>query len=252
VKTLATHSIRDYNLESRDTSDHQYHYHFDTILRQFMMRSFQPFMVSGKALEMGCFKGEVTDLLLQHYSDLTVVEASDELIRCAQERLGTAARFVHERFETYETEDRYDALFLIHTLEHLDEPISVLKRASSWLNNQGVFFIAVPNANALSRQIAVKMGLISHNSAVTEAERLHGHRCTYSLDTLERDAREAGLEVIHRGGIFLKPFANFQFDRLMETEIISEGYLEACYQLGMKYPDLSASIFLVCKRSQNP
>jgi hypothetical protein len=222
VKTLATHSIRDYNLESRDTSDHQYHYHFDTILRQFMMRSFQPFMVSGKALEMGCFKGEVTD------------------------------RFVHERFETYETEDRYDALFLIHTLEHLDEPISVLKRASSWLNNQGVFFIAVPNANALSRQIAVKMGLISHNSAVTEAERLHGHRCTYSLDTLERDAREAGLEVIHRGGIFLKPFANFQFDRLMETEIISEGYLEACYQLGMKYPDLSASIFLVCKRSQNP
>lgn len=40
---------------------------------------------------------------------------------------------------------------------------------------------------------AVKIGPISHNAAVTEAERQHGHRCTDSLDTLERDAAAAGL-----------------------------------------------------------
>lgn len=248
---MNAHSIRDYNLESRDTQDHQYHYNFDTVLRHFMMRSFKPFMLGGKALELGCFKGEVTELLLQNYSDLSVIEASDELIQFAQARVGASARFIHSRFETYECQERYDALFLIHTLEHLDDPVAVLKKADTWLSEQGLFFIAVPNANALSRQIAVKMGLISHNSAVTEAEQQHGHRCTYALDTLERDARLAGLEVIHRGGIFLKPFANFQFDRLMETGTISEGYLEACYQLGMQYPDLSASIFLVCRRSKN-
>jgi hypothetical protein len=54
------------------------------------------------------------------------------------------------------------------------------------------------------------MGLISHNAAVTPAEAEHGHRCTYSLDTLERDAVAAGLKVVHRSGIFFKALANFQ------------------------------------------
>ena len=42
-----------------------------------------------------------------------------------------------------------------------------------------------PNANAPSRQIAVKMGLIGTNTEVTDAERAHGHRVTYTFDSLE-------------------------------------------------------------------
>ncbi len=240
--------MRDYNTEAKDTQSHQYHYNFDTVLREFMMRSFSPLMPSGKALEMGCFKGEVTELLLKKYSDLTVLEASDDLIHIAKNRVNGRAKFIHTRFENFVSDELYDAMFLIHTLEHLDNPVEVLKNTSNWLSTKGLFFIVVPNANALSRQIAVKMGLIEHNCAVTEAEFLHGHRCTYSLDTLERDIRNAGLKIIQRGGIFLKPFANFQFDQLMETGIISNEYLEGCYQLGMQYPDLSASIFMICQR----
>ena len=94
------------------------------------------------------------------------------------------------------------------------------------------------------------MGLISHTSAVTDAERAHGHRITYSLDTLERDVRAAGLRVVHRSGIFFKALANFQWDRLLSTDIISPEYLEGCYQLGQLYPDLCSSIFLVCARGR--
>jgi len=104
-----------------------------------------------------------------------------------------------------------------------------------------------PNANAPSRQIAVKMGLISHNVAVTPAEAKHGHRCTYTLDTLERDAVAAGLKVLHRSGIFFKALANFQWDRILQTDIISKEYLEGCYKLGQHYPDLCSSIFLMCE-----
>lgn len=91
------------------------------------------------------------------------------------------------------------------------------------------------------------MGLISHNAAVTPAEDEHGHRITYSLDTLERDAVAAGLKVVHRSGIFVKALANFQWDRLLQTDIISNEYLEGCYQLGQIYPDLCSSIFLMCE-----
>ena len=96
------------------------------------------------------------------------------------------------------------------------------------------------------------MGLISHNAAVTPAEALHGHRCTYTLDTLERDAVAAGLKVVHRSGIFFKALANFQWDRLLQTDIISQAYLDGCYKLGQQYPDLCASIFLVCERGDAP
>ncbi len=106
-----------------------------------------------------------------------------------------------------------------------------------WLTEGGRLFLVCPNANAASRQIAVRMGLITHNSAVTPAEQEHGHRITYSLDTLERDARGAGLNVVHRSGIFFKALANFQWDRLLATDIISPEYLEGCYQLGPLYPD---------------
>ncbi len=80
------------------------------------------------------------------------------------------------------------------------------------------------------------MGLITHNAAVTPAEAEHGHLRTYALDTLERDAVAAGLKVVHRSGIFFKALANFQWDQLLPTSIISKEYLEGCYQLGPAVP----------------
>jgi 2-polyprenyl-3-methyl-5-hydroxy-6-metoxy-1,4-benzoquinol methylase len=138
---------------------------------------------------------------------------------------------------------------MTHVLEHLDDPVDILDKINSeWLSNDGHFFLVCPNANAPSRQIAVKMGLISHNSAITDAEFKHGHRITYSLDTLERDVKKAGLQIVHRSGIFFKALANFQWDKLLKTDIISKEYLDGCYELGQQYPDLCSSIFFVCKK----
>ncbi len=152
-------------------------------------------------------------------------------------------------FEDVKLDKKYDNIVLTHVLEHLDDPVKVLKRINDeWLSEDGRFFLVTPNAMAPSRQIAVKMGLITHNSAVTPAEKEHGHRITYTLDTLERDAKAAGLKVVHRSGIFFKALANFQWDRLLQTDIISKEYLDGCYQLGQQYPELCSSIFLLCKK----
>ena len=127
----------------------------------------------------------------------------------------------------------------------------MLKRIKNeWLSENGRLFVVCPNANAPSRQIAVHMGLISHNSAVTDAESAHGHRITYSLDTLERDVKKAGLKVMHRSGIFFKALANFQWDKILGTDVISQEYLDGCFELGEKYPDLCSSIFLVCEKGK--
>jgi 2-polyprenyl-3-methyl-5-hydroxy-6-metoxy-1,4-benzoquinol methylase len=243
-------SARDYNVEIKDTTDHKYAYGFDfDVMHPYMIKSFQPFFRKGSLLELGSFKGDFTRRFAELFDDLTCVEASDVAIEEARAKLGGKATFINSMFETATLPKRYDNIVLTHVLEHIDDPIRVLKRINDeWLADDGRFFLVCPNANAPSRQIAVKMGLISHNAAVTPAEAEHGHRCTYSLDTLERDAVAAGLKVVHRSGIFFKALANFQWDRLLQTDIISKEYLEGCYQLGQQYPDLCSSIFLMCER----
>lgn len=240
---------RNYDVEIRDTADHQYAYGFDfDVMHPFMIRSFEPFFNSGSLLELGSFKGDFTRRFVPYFDDVTCVEASGIALEAARHKLGDKVQFVHSRFETVTLPKRYDNIVLTHVLEHIDDPVRLLKRINDeWLAEGGRFFLVCPNANAPSRQIAVKMGLITHNAAVTPAEAEHGHLRTYALDTLERDAVAAGLKVVHRSGIFFKALANFQWDQLLSTPIISKEYLEGCYQLGQQYPDLCSSVFLMCE-----
>jgi SAM-dependent methyltransferase len=239
---------RDYDREAGQFGDRKYNYDFDARVRAYMMRTFEPFLPAGRALELGCYLGDSTEWLCGRYDDLTVIEAAPSLVEAAQMRFGDRARFVCSTFEAAELAETFDAIFLINTLEHLDDPVGVLRRIRSWLAPKGRLFLLVPNAQAPSRQIAVKMGLIAHNAAVTDAERKNGHRNTFSFDTLERAVREGGLAAVHRGGLIFKALANYQFDQALEAGIISDAYVEGCYQLGMQYPELCASIFLICER----
>jgi 2-polyprenyl-3-methyl-5-hydroxy-6-metoxy-1,4-benzoquinol methylase len=240
---------RDYNAEMKDSLGHKYAYGFDfDVMHPYMIRSFQPLFRPGSLLELGCFQGALTRRLLEYFDDVTCVEASSEALEEARKVAGRA-NFVHARFEDVQLPRRYDNIVLTHVLEHIDDAVGVLRRINDeWLAPGGRLFLVCPNANAPSRQIAVKMGLIEHNAAVTPAESDHGHRRTYSLDTLERDAVAAGLAVRQRSGIFFKALANFQWDRLLQTDIISPAYLDGCYALGHHYPDLCASIFLLCEQ----
>ena len=241
-------NTRDYNAEHVDNA-RKYAYGFDfDVMHPLMVRSFAPFFRPGSMLELGSFKGDFTARLAEHFSDLSCVEASNVAMDEARQRLGDKVQYFNSLFEDVQLPRRYDNIVMTHVLEHLDDPVAVLSRINrEWLAPGGRFFLACPNANAPSRQIAVKMGLIDHNAAVTPAEAEHGHRITYALDTLERDATRAGLKVIHRSGIFFKALANFQWDRLLKTDIITPAYLEGCFQLGQQYPDLCSSIYLVCE-----
>ena len=244
--------MRDYNLEIKDTSSHEYAYSFDfDVMHPFMIRTFLPFFNQGNILELGSFKGDFTKRLVPYFKEITCVEASSAAITIAKKKLSDQANFVNSTFESVTLPCKYDNIVITHVLEHLDDPVAVMQRINDeWLSDTGRLFLVCPNANAPSRQIAVKMGLISHNSAVTLSEAEHGHRITYTLDTLERDAKASGLKVVHRSGIFFKAFANFQWDKLLKTDIVSPEYLEGCYQLGQQYPDLCSSIFLMCEKGK--
>lgn len=219
---------------------------FDRAMRQYMMRSLKPHLRPGKALEMGCFNGAFSVCLAEEFADLTVVDAVDGFLENVRRRLGGRARTICSLFEEYETADRYDSIFIVHVLEHLIDPVGVLRKAKSLLAPEGRIFLIVPNGAAASRRIAVKMGVLPTLGALSEADVKHGHRRIYFLDTLVDNAREAGLNVRDTGGIFFKPLANFQFDALMGGALLNEAFMEGCYQLGKEEAGQCASIFAVC------
>ncbi len=243
--------MRKHNQEHQDNNQRKYAYNFDfDVMHAYMIRSFEPFFNKGNLLELGSFKGDFTKRFLPYFNDITCVEASDVAIKEAKRKLGNKVKFLNSRFEAVTLPTCYDNIVLTHVLEHIDDPVLLLKHINDeWLADEGRLFLVCPNANAPSRQIAVKMGLITHNSAVTLAEAEHGHQNTYSLDTLERDAVSSGLNVIHRSGIFFKALANFQWDKLLQTDIVTKEYLDGCYMLGQQYPDLCSSIFLMCDKN---
>jgi hypothetical protein len=187
----------------------------------------------------------MTEQLLEYFDELDVIEASPILADEVRARFPGRAHVTTGLFEDVTPERLYANAFLIHTLEHVDEPVGELKRIATWLEDDGLLFIAVPNANALSRQIAVQMGLVAYNCAVTPGEFEHGHRRTYSLDTLLADVRGAGLEIVEYGGVIVKALANFQFDRALAEGIVDDAYIAACDRLAVMYPDLTSSIFVV-------
>jgi hypothetical protein len=90
------------------------------------------------------------------------------------------------------------------------------------------------------------MGLISHNAAVPGATTRTS--ATYTLDTLERDARAAGFKSGFRTGIFFKALA-FQWDKIMQTDIISKEYLKATsWDINTL---IYVLVFLMCEKENN-
>lgn len=239
--------MRDFSVEHLDNEHRKYHYGFDDFNRRKLIEAFSPHFQPGKSLEIGAYKGAMTSLISESLGNLTVVEAAEDLALELTTKF-PGVQVVNSLVEDWDVDQRFDNIFLVHTLEHIDDRHSVLLKLKSLLSANGRLFIAVPNAGALSRLIAVQMGIVDFPEAITEGERLHGHTVTFNLNTLREEILESGLHIIESGGVVVKTLANFQIDAGIETGIISLDYLEACNKLAKSYPEFSSSIYAVTTR----
>jgi 2-polyprenyl-3-methyl-5-hydroxy-6-metoxy-1,4-benzoquinol methylase len=236
--------------EFQDLQDRKYAYNFDFLMHKWILDKFSSHFYSyDNCIEFGCYKGDFTKLLAGKFKHVHAVEGSSLLYDELKNNLNqfTNVQISNCMFEDFEIRNHYDSAFLIHTLEHLDNAPLILSKIQKVLTHNGKLFVVVPNANALSRQIAVNFGLISSNQSVTDGESKHGHRVTYSLDTLTSTLKESGLSILDRGGIFVKGLANFQLDQAYANGIIDDNYLQGCLNLADIYPDLCSSIYAVVK-----
>ncbi len=225
---------------------------FDIKMRDYMMRSISPYLRPGNCLQLGCGHGEQTLIFAQHFDAVTVIEGAADFIAHTKKEAAaqniTNIEFAHTLAEEFDTDKKFGNIILSHVLEHVHDDVGVLSHLSRFLAPGGRVFVIVPNAGAASRLIAVKMGILENSESLSKADLNAGHRRMYHLDKLCDVMRRAGLGIEHSGGIFFKPLANFQFDALMGGDLISDEFMEGCYELGKEHPTFCASIFAVAEK----
>lgn len=220
----------------------------DRLIKSLAIRTFRPFMRSGgSGLELGCCDGYMTALIVPLCNDLTVVDGSQTFIAMARTRVSAEVRFENALFEEFKPDRKFDYIFATFVLEHVSDSISLLQHARNLLSEHGLLFVVVPNARAMSRQLARHMGLIDDLYALTKNDIAHGHRRVYDRSALDRDIASAGLQQVSQGGLLLKLLADFQMDKMIDSEIIGDFQIEGLYKMGLEYPDFAGSLYSVCK-----
>lgn len=202
------------------------------------------YLVGDSLLEMGPAEGVMTELLATTGKQMTLVEGSGLFCEDLRKRF-PLANVVHALFEEYQPDELFDNIILGHVLEHVQDPVDILTRAKQWLKpGTGRLFAAVPNARSLHRQAAVIMGLLPQEDALNEMDIHHGHRRVFNPETFRNAFYLAGLQVEIFGGYWMKPVSNKQIEDNWTPQM-----LEAFMQLGERYPDIAAEIYVVARRN---
>jgi 2-polyprenyl-3-methyl-5-hydroxy-6-metoxy-1,4-benzoquinol methylase len=192
-------------------------------------------------LELGPAEGVMTNLLAPLAVQLTVVDGSMKFCEDLRRRF-PRAKVVHSLFEDVQTSDRFDNIVLGHVLEHVADPVEILKLAKQWLNPEGRILAAVPNARSIHRQAAVLMGLLPFEEAMNEADHHHGHRRVFTPETFRNAFLQAGLHIEIFGGYWLKPVSSRQIEESWTPEMLA-----AFMELGERYPDIAGEIYVVAR-----
>lgn len=195
----------------------------------------------GNVLEIGPAEGVMTERFVRAKRNLTVVDGAKKFCDDLARRYPLITVH-HSMFEDFDVKQKFDNIILGHVLEHVDDPVKVLKHVKKFLKKSGVILAAVPNANSIHRQAAVEMGLLKKVNSLNELDIHHGHQRVYSIPELRRDFEKAGLKIKKISGYWLKPISNKQIDETWTPKMI-----DAFMKLGEKYPEIAAEIFIVAK-----
>lgn len=189
---------------------------------------------SETVLDLGYGSGIVCKALSEAGKKVTVVDGALEFALKAQALPNTDG--VHSMFETFETNKTFDCVIASFILEHVQDPIRLLKRCHQWSKK---LIVVVGNANSIHRQVGVQMKLQSDIYCLSDRDYAVGHYMVYDYNLLQNHLSAAGWEIGKVEGFFVKPLNNARMAD-WEPELI-----HALNQVKIP-PELSANIGVVC------
>lgn len=190
-------------------------------------------------LELGLGHGISTTAFEPHFSRHVVLDASPAVIANFRERFPQSkVDIVETYFESFQTRERFDVIVFGYILEHVDDPVAILRHYRQFLAKDGKMFVTVPNAEVLNRRLGHLAGLLPDMQELSEHDHLLGHKRYYTVESFRKDIEEAGYVVKRMEGIYLKPLTTRQMLSLnFSSELINAFCLAA-----IEYPELSCSM----------
>ncbi|MDR3640135.1 MAG: class I SAM-dependent methyltransferase [Humidesulfovibrio sp.] len=226
---------------------------WENLYRQKIRRLFEVFVSFFpqrqvlRALELGLADGEMTQHILRYFSHATLVDGAKAHVDETGERargLGLQNfTGVHALFEEFTPDEVFDVIFMAHVLEHMDDAIGLLRRATEWLAPDGIMCLAVPNSNSLHRHVGVQMGMLKRCDSLHEQDLRVGHKRVYSPELFRGHVREAGLREVKYGGLMVKPLSNRQVEAQWSEELIN-----AFFGISDIFPDICSEIYIIAGR----
>ncbi len=186
------------------------------------------------ALDLGYGSGIVCKELAKFGIRVTVVDGSSEFVKKANSIPFVFG--VHSMFEEFAALERYDCVIASFILEHIKDPVELLKRCHHWSDK---LIVVVGNANSIHRQVGVEMGLQPDIYSLSARDHAVGHYMVYDYPLLLNHLDQAGWEVKETEGFFVKPLNNARM-KDWEPELI-----HALNRVKVP-PELSANIGVVC------
>lgn len=193
-------------------------------------------------LELGIGHGYTARIFSRFFHKYTVIEGSREVIhKFQEENRDLNIDIVNSFFEDWSANsNKYDVIVLGFVLEHVDNPIEILKKYKEYLRTNGSIFIAVPNAEALNRRVGLAAGYLNDIEELSQNDIMLGHKRYYRLESLRCDICKAGLHILREEGIFMKVMATRQIVALNISDNMVQGYLE----IAKEYPELSCALLV--------
>lgn len=158
-------------------------------------------------LELGYGDGITLERLSKKTRNYSIVEGSSFLVDVVKEKY-PEVEVIHSLFEDYSPAKQYELIFALHVFEHVEDSVFLAKYIKSWLQDNGIMVVIVPNKESMHRRLALQMGLITKLDELSERDYMVGHKKVYSLKSLKEDFLSAGYEIIGEKGFFLKTVAN--------------------------------------------
>ena len=195
-------------------------------------------------LDLGLGHGYSAQVFQNYFTNYTILDGDKEVIDIFNKNNhGHDISIVHTFFEDYMSKDNYDVIVAGFILEHVVDPLYILKKYKDMLSSNGKMFIAVPNAEALNRRIGFEAGLLDDIEQLSSTDIELGHRRYYTVGTISSLCIKAGLTIKFIDGIYLKPFTTKQILSLN----LSERVIKALCKVGREYPELCLGILVGCE-----
>lgn len=140
----------------------------------------------GSLLDLGCSSGGFLQAMAGGTWKLHGIEMSQCVAERA-EKVSGAQVFVGDIVNAPYGPESFDVITCFHVLEHLYQPLAVLKKVANWLKPGGIFFVMVPNIDSAGEHIF---------KTYWYALELPRHLHHFSPKSLNHVARLAGLQPV--------------------------------------------------------